>query len=299
MNIKQIERLVIFCMVVKIQSVQRVAEQLGIDRTTVTRSIQSLEQDLKIDLINNDRGKITLTHAGKRLYQKYASRMVILEQALGKQATESALTIQSSDIFCTAFVASAMIAEMPKMDIFQSGHHLKIHTYMLSDLRYNLQSILTRALQCDVVLIPTTVISTDFLQHFEMVGSFSERVCLAGFMDYVDTHEITRDNYKEHIHVLSQDLGKSLVGEPIFDHLEPKLWVENNQLLLEALPVYGGISFFSASVIQSLVNEGKMKHVLQRTRHMYSYSLLLSHRVKGETRKLLINLVQHMAKLYA
>ena len=64
----------VFVTVIERGSMQAAAEKLAMTPSAITQSIQKLEQQLKIKLLNRTTRKISLTEAGEVFYQ-HASQM--------------------------------------------------------------------------------------------------------------------------------------------------------------------------------------------------------------------------------
>lgn len=64
-----------FISVAKHESIKNAAEELNLDASAVTKQIQSLEEQMKIELFIRKTRKITLTEAGKKFYETAVNKL--------------------------------------------------------------------------------------------------------------------------------------------------------------------------------------------------------------------------------
>jgi len=62
-----------FCVIVKLGSFKKAAENLGIPLSTLSRRIRQLEEDLQLRLLNRDAHRVTVTHTGDQYYNRYST----------------------------------------------------------------------------------------------------------------------------------------------------------------------------------------------------------------------------------
>jgi DNA-binding transcriptional LysR family regulator len=100
----------VFLSVARHRSLQRAAEQLSLDATTVGRRLSRLEQNLNCTLVARGRSTQLLTTSGKRLFEA-ASRIEAategVHQAVGETGT-GVVRISTSEGFGTTIVAPAI-----------------------------------------------------------------------------------------------------------------------------------------------------------------------------------------------
>ncbi|MDU2064551.1 MAG: LysR family transcriptional regulator [Sporomusaceae bacterium] len=78
MELRQLEY---FCMVAKLSSFTRAAEQLHIAQPSVTRAIRNLEEELGIQLFDRNKKKIALTNEGEVIFNRIEKILKELQQA--------------------------------------------------------------------------------------------------------------------------------------------------------------------------------------------------------------------------
>jgi DNA-binding transcriptional LysR family regulator len=78
MNLQNVR---VFLKVAELEHITRASEELGLSQPAVTKIIQSLEQEVHLDLIERQGRRIALTHAGKIL-QQYARQLFALERQM-------------------------------------------------------------------------------------------------------------------------------------------------------------------------------------------------------------------------
>jgi len=78
-----LSRLTFFVAVAETSSFSRAAERLGLPKSSVSRGIARLEVDLGQQLFYRTTRRVTLTTAGKALYEHAASHLAALRQAIG------------------------------------------------------------------------------------------------------------------------------------------------------------------------------------------------------------------------
>src|SRR5438309_11151681 len=78
MNLQQLR---VFLKVAELEHITHASEDLGFSQPAVTKVVQSLEQEVGLELIKRRKKGVTLTPAG-RLFLTYAHRMLGLEQEM-------------------------------------------------------------------------------------------------------------------------------------------------------------------------------------------------------------------------
>ena len=76
-----LQNLRVFLKVAELEHITRASEELGLSQPAVTKTIQSLEHELGLELIERQGRRIALTHAG-RMVQNYARRIFMLEHEM-------------------------------------------------------------------------------------------------------------------------------------------------------------------------------------------------------------------------
>ena len=78
MNLQQLR---VFLKVAELEHITHASEDLGFSQPAVTKVVQSLEQEVGLELIKRRKKGVALTPAG-RLFLTYAHRMLGLEQEM-------------------------------------------------------------------------------------------------------------------------------------------------------------------------------------------------------------------------
>lgn len=76
-----LQNLRVFLKVAELEHITRAAEELGLSQPAVTKTIQSLEQEAGLDLVERQGRRIVLTHAGRVLHG-YARQLFALEREM-------------------------------------------------------------------------------------------------------------------------------------------------------------------------------------------------------------------------
>lgn len=76
-----LQNLRVFLKVAELEHITRAAEELGLSQPAVTKTIQSLEHDVGLELVERQGRRIALTHAG-RMLQHYTRKLFALEREM-------------------------------------------------------------------------------------------------------------------------------------------------------------------------------------------------------------------------
>jgi DNA-binding transcriptional LysR family regulator len=76
-----LQNLRVFLKVAELEHITQAAEELNLSQPAVTKTIQSLEHEIGLDLIERQGRRIALTHAG-RVLQKYAHQLFVVEREM-------------------------------------------------------------------------------------------------------------------------------------------------------------------------------------------------------------------------
>ncbi len=127
-----LNQLLIFARIVEHQSFTKAANNLGIDKSTISNKLSQLESRLGVRLLNRSTRSVTLTEAGAKYYEYCRQAVEIAEEAesfsssLGDEAT-GMLRISATNTFSQTFIESAI---KPFMDI-----HSKISVELVIENR--------------------------------------------------------------------------------------------------------------------------------------------------------------------
>ena len=105
-ELKQVADLALFAKIVQTGGITRCAADLGLERTTISRRLGSLEQTLGVKLLDRTPKHITVTDAGQRCLEQCE---ILLESAANAQslATIGAIVVNNSPIVVGAPPAKA------------------------------------------------------------------------------------------------------------------------------------------------------------------------------------------------
>lgn len=92
-DLRQVSDLALFAKIVQSGGISRCAAQIGVDRTTVSRRLKDLEQELGIKLLERTPKRIFVTEAGKRCFEQCellldAAKNAYLVATSGRQAVK-------------------------------------------------------------------------------------------------------------------------------------------------------------------------------------------------------------------
>jgi DNA-binding transcriptional LysR family regulator len=76
-----LQNLRVFLKVAELEHITQASEELNLSQPAVTKTIQSLEHEIGLDLIERQGRRIALTHAG-RVLQKYAHQLFVVEREM-------------------------------------------------------------------------------------------------------------------------------------------------------------------------------------------------------------------------
>ncbi len=87
-----LQNLRVFLKVAELEHITRASEELGLSQPAVTKTMQSLEHEIGLDLVERQGRRIALTHAG-RMLQGYARQLFALE----REMEEALNTLRDTD----------------------------------------------------------------------------------------------------------------------------------------------------------------------------------------------------------
>lgn len=91
-----LQNLRVFQKVAELEHITRAADELGLSQPAVTKIIQSLEQEIGLELIERRGRRIVLTHAGHILHT-YSRKLAALEREM-EEAMEALSTVESGEV---------------------------------------------------------------------------------------------------------------------------------------------------------------------------------------------------------
>ncbi|MFZ5444399.1 MAG: LysR family transcriptional regulator, partial [Myxococcota bacterium] len=124
-------RVPVFLKVVEAESITRAAEALGLPKSTVSRTVTALEQDLSTQLLTRTTRQLKLTDAGRDFYQRARAARAALEEA------EAALDQQTDDAQGVVRVTVAPNA-WPMAELFTrfTRLHPRVHVEVVATNRH-------------------------------------------------------------------------------------------------------------------------------------------------------------------
>ena len=95
-----LQNLRVFLKVAELEHVTRAAEELGLSQPAVTKTIQSLEQEAGLELVERQGRRIVLTHAGRVLHG-YARQLFAIEREM-EMALNALRDVESGEVTIAA-----------------------------------------------------------------------------------------------------------------------------------------------------------------------------------------------------
>jgi len=95
-----LQNLRVFLKVAELEHITRASERLGLSQPAVTKTIQSLEHEIGLDLVERQGRRIALTHAG-RMLQGYARQLFSLEREM-EEALNTLRDVEGGEVTIAA-----------------------------------------------------------------------------------------------------------------------------------------------------------------------------------------------------
>lgn len=152
-ELKQVADLALFARIVQTGGISRCAEYLGVERTTISRRLGSLERALGVKLLDRTPRSIVVTDAGRRCLEQCE---LLLESA---RTARSLATLGAMDTDNTAIIVGAppdIIDRYidPHLGAFEAGNPgIRIERHPVT--RWNEQAV--ESVDVGIALAPTTV----------------------------------------------------------------------------------------------------------------------------------------------
>ena len=246
------EQLQIFFLFCELKSFSHVARKMGIDQSTVSRNIKSLEKELDKKLIATVNKPVTLTKEGEKLYNlliKFDSEINHIKDHL---------ISQSSDFAYSQFrLFLAMPEELGFLISKQTKYFLKDYPELLLDLSFEKEMTFDLLSKTDIVL-NYEVYDNAFVDN-KLLGSF-EIVCAAN-INYLKKRGIPRrlENLKDHniIKTSNRPLEKFARNNDqisLLKNLTVKYIVDNEISLYKLIESGVGIGFIPRFIVKELKN---------------------------------------------
>ena len=257
-----LQNLRVFKKVAELEHITRAADELGLSQPAVTKIIQSLEQEIGLDLIERQGRRIVLTHAGHTLH-RYSRRMADLEREM-EEAMEALRDIESGEIRLAANAITGVYLLPPIVARFRADYpRVNLHISIM-----NTQEIIDATLnwQLDFGLVegdpsqqfPELQASTFAHDHLVLV--------VAPNHHWHDRKSIQLEQLSgEEIVLREQGSG---VREAIEDalaqhgvHIRPLFILTNNEAIKQMVMSGVGVAIVSAFTVRRELEAGNLIHI--------------------------------------
>ncbi len=126
-----LQNLRVFLKVAELEHITRAAEELGLSQPAVTKTIQSLEQEAGLELIERQGRRIALTHAGRTL-QGYARQMFALEREM-EEALNTLRDVEAGEVTIAANTTTGVYLLPPIVARFHKRYpHVALNISILN-----------------------------------------------------------------------------------------------------------------------------------------------------------------------
>jgi DNA-binding transcriptional LysR family regulator len=115
-----LQNLRVFLKVAELEHVTRAAEELNLSQPAVTKTIQSLENEITLDLVERQGRRIALTHAG-RILQSYARQIFALEREM-EEALAALRDVEAGEVTLAANRTAGVYLLPPIVSHFRSHY---------------------------------------------------------------------------------------------------------------------------------------------------------------------------------
>lgn len=122
-------RLLYFCTIVEQGQISRAAKKLNISQPTLSLSLKELEEELGVELIHREGGKLYVTKRGQSFYneaQRILSQLDDLSQNIRNPFAKDADIFGEVRIGCSGFCTSFLRAVIPAMERQYPGIHIRV-----------------------------------------------------------------------------------------------------------------------------------------------------------------------------
>lgn len=115
-----LQNLRVFLKVADLEHITRASEELGLSQPAVTKTIQSLEGEIGLELVERQGRRIALTHAG-RLLQSYARQMFALEREM-EEALAALRDVEGGEVTLAANTTTGVYLLPPIVARFRARY---------------------------------------------------------------------------------------------------------------------------------------------------------------------------------
>ncbi|HEY4384084.1 MAG TPA: LysR family transcriptional regulator [Ktedonobacteraceae bacterium] len=126
-----LQNLRVFLKVAELEHITRASEELNLSQPAVTKTIQSLEHEVGLDLVERQGRRIALTHAG-RVLQGYATQMFALEKEM-EVALSSLREIEGGEVTLASNTTAGVYLLPPIVARFRESYpQVTLHISILN-----------------------------------------------------------------------------------------------------------------------------------------------------------------------
>ena len=249
----------VFVTVIEQGSMQAAAEKLTMTPSAITQSIQKLEQQLKIKLLNRTTRKISLTEAGEAFYQ-HASQM----QKSAENAVKSVELLRSSPTGTLRISCPSGLTRSPLIQALKLI--LEEHSDFNMDLSFKDEAVDLIEERIDIALrIGTRALGDNMIaRHI-----YDVKLAIVAHKDYLKKHFVPQNPDEfyqlDWIHFASLDPDYLQLSSPLGKaHIKPNYRIKTNTLLASRdLTLQGlGISIQPIIEIEKELADGTLVQLL-------------------------------------
>lgn len=126
-----LQNLRVFLKVAELEHITRAAEELNLSQPAVTKTIQSLEHEIGLELVERQGRRIALTHAG-RVLQDYARRIFVLEREM-EEALSALRDVAGGEVTLASNTTAGVYLLPPIVARFRSSYpQVTLHIAILN-----------------------------------------------------------------------------------------------------------------------------------------------------------------------
>lgn len=249
----------LFCKVAQLNSYTKAGEQLGIPKSTISRRIKNLENNLSVKLVNRDTRNFTLTEAGIHLFKN--SQRLFLEIGNIEKETSNFQTLPAGDLKVTVpveisiTVLNEVIAEFVKQHP-QINLELNITNDVVDIIESGYDLAIRGGIPKDSSLIYKKIMSSKF--HLCCSPEYIENYGLLSHPDEFVTHKFMTLSFNpyQHVRFLKSDQQTTL-------HINSTLRTNSMDMILKCAKKGLCIALLPTSVCYKAIREGDLISVFE------------------------------------
>lgn len=265
MKIQDTQNLVVFFVLMRTNSLSKTTELLQLHRTTIKRSIEKLEALLEVELIDFKNGQIIPSVQAQELCQNNANLIDAYFHLICDDEKNN-----PSEMLDQVAVMAPIATFNKFLPYFISKHRLEDYGIQMKAVSYNIRDLYDKPelmreelLKSDILCIPSDFPLGALSSEFRVAKKMPMPLILVTTKTYLKQHNITRENYFEHIKCMMTDLMQQTdIAHHDLNKAHPNLLVENSAAVLEYILVNGTVSFCSTHVVLEHIVKGDMVQIL-------------------------------------